>query len=52
MGANTISNSYGSLEFSSEASYESSYYNHPGVAITVSAGDSGYGPSSRQPPAT
>jgi subtilase family serine protease len=43
MGANTISNSYGSLEFSSEASYESSYYNHPGVAITVSSGDSGYG---------
>jgi subtilase family serine protease len=43
MGANTISNSYGSLEFSSEATYEQSYYNHPGAAITVSSGDSGYG---------
>ena len=42
MGATQISNSYGNDEFSSEGSYESPY-NHPGVAITVSSGDSGYG---------
>lgn len=42
LGANTISNSYGGNESSSESSY-ASYYNHPGVIITVSSGDSGYG---------
>ncbi|MEI7594002.1 MAG: peptidase S8 [Actinomycetes bacterium] len=41
--ANAISNSYGALEFSSEATYEL-HYNHPGIAITASSGDSGYGP--------
>ena len=43
LGAEVVSNSYGGSEYSSEASSESSYYNHPGVAITVSSGDSGYG---------
>lgn len=43
LGAKAVSNSYGGSEFSSEASVATSYYNHPGVAITVSAGDSGYG---------
>jgi subtilase family serine protease len=43
LGANAISNSYGtSSEFSSETSYEG-YYNHPRIAVTVSSGDSGYG---------
>jgi subtilase family serine protease len=42
MGANAISNSYGANEFSSEATLQS-HYNHPGVAITVSSGDNGYG---------
>jgi subtilase family serine protease len=42
MGANAISNSYGGSEFASEATWES-HYNHPGVAITVSSGDAGYG---------
>ncbi len=42
MGANVVSNSYGSGEFSSEASFDS-HFNHPGVAITFSAGDSGFG---------
>jgi subtilase family serine protease len=42
MGATAISNSYGGSEFSSETSWES-HWNHPGVAITVSSGDSGYG---------
>ena len=44
LGADVISNSYGGSEFSSETS--SSYdghFDHPGVAITVSSGDSGYG---------
>jgi len=42
LGANAISNSYGGGEFSAETTYES-YYNHPGVAITASSGDGGYG---------
>lgn len=42
-GAIAISNSYGGSESSSDASYDSSYYNHPGVAITASSGDNGYG---------
>ena len=41
-GATAISNSYGAGEFFGETSYES-YYNHPGIAVTVSSGDSGYG---------
>jgi subtilase family serine protease len=41
-GADVISNSYGAGEFSSETSYES-HFNHPGIAITVSSGDNGYG---------
>ncbi|GAC1356558.1 MAG: peptidase S8 [Ktedonobacteraceae bacterium] len=43
LGANEISNSYGGGESSSDTSYDTSYYNHPGIAITVSSGDSGYG---------
>jgi len=42
MGATVISNSYGGSEFSSETSQQS-HYNHPGVMITVSSGDAGYG---------
>ncbi|HZZ85495.1 MAG TPA: S53 family peptidase [Anaeromyxobacteraceae bacterium] len=41
-GASVVSNSYGAKEFTFETLYES-YYNHPGVAVTVSSGDSGYG---------
>jgi subtilase family serine protease len=42
-GVTAISNSYGtSGEFMGETSY-SSYYNHPGIAVTASSGDSGYG---------
>jgi subtilase family serine protease len=40
-GAHVVSNSYGGSE-SGTSTYES-YYNHPGVAVTVSTGDSGYG---------
>jgi subtilase family serine protease len=43
LGAHYVSNSYGSGESSSETSYQSSYYNHPGVVLTASSGDSGYG---------
>ena len=41
LGAHVISNSYGGGESGSQ-SFESAY-NHPGVAITVSSGDSGFG---------
>jgi subtilase family serine protease len=41
MGANAISNSYGGSD-TSDATY-GAYYNHPGVAVTASSGDSGYG---------
>src|SRR5207248_245158 len=37
--AQYVSNSYGGGEFSGETTYESTYLNHPGVAITVSSGD-------------
>ncbi len=43
LGANVVSNSYGGTEFSNEAAYSNFYFNHPGVAIVVSSGDSGYG---------
>ncbi|MFD3501615.1 peptidase S8 [Streptomyces sp. NPDC058678] len=43
LGAKFVSNSYGGSESSTDTSYDSSYFNHPGVAITVSAGDSAYG---------
>jgi len=43
LGAKYVSNSYGGGESSSDTGYDTSYFNHPGVAITVSSGDSGYG---------
>lgn len=43
LGAKYVSNSYGGSESSSDSGYDTKYFNHPGVAITVSAGDSGYG---------
>ena len=43
LGAKFVSNSYGGSESTSDSSYDSSYYNHPGVVITASSGDSGYG---------
>jgi hypothetical protein len=41
LGANVISNSYGGSEYSLETT--DTTYNHPGVVITASTGDSGYG---------
>jgi subtilase family serine protease len=40
-GAKVISNSYGATEFSGETSW--TQWNIPGVAVTVSSGDAGYG---------
>jgi hypothetical protein len=42
-GATVISNSWGGREYSTEGTDESRYFNHPGIAITASTGDSGYG---------
>ncbi|WP_244178665.1 putative Ig domain-containing protein [Streptomyces rubellomurinus] len=42
-GAKFVSNSYGGSEDSTDTTSDSQYFNHPGVAITVSSGDSGYG---------
>ncbi|OIJ97810.1 hypothetical protein BIV25_13470 [Streptomyces sp. MUSC 14] len=43
LGAKYVSNSFGGTEDPSETTADVQYFNHPGVAITVSAGDSGYG---------
>jgi subtilase family serine protease len=43
LGAQAISNSYGSNEFNGETNYEW-HYNHPGIAITVASGDEGFNP--------
>ncbi|MFE0327448.1 putative Ig domain-containing protein [Streptomyces sp. NPDC058960] len=43
LGAKFVSNSWGGSESSSQTSEDTSYFKHPGVAITVSAGDSAYG---------
>ncbi len=43
-GVAAVSNSWGGSEAASELSDDASF-NHPGVAITASAGDSGYGTS-------
>ena len=43
LGANVIANSWGGAESAAEISYDAAYFNHPGVVITASTGDSGYG---------
>jgi hypothetical protein len=43
LGASVISNSWGGAEDSTIATNDSAWFNHPGVAITVAAGDDGYG---------
>ena len=42
MGAKFVSNSWGGPEYSGQTT-DDSHFNHPGVAITVSSGDSGTG---------
>ncbi|WP_127353859.1 carboxypeptidase regulatory-like domain-containing protein [Actinacidiphila soli] len=44
-GAKFVSNSYGGAEGSDETQYDDAYFNHPGVVVTASTGDSGYGVS-------
>ena len=48
MGATTISNSYGGAESAFSVGYAASY-NHPGIPITVSSGDSGYAAGPQAP---
>ncbi|MFI9274433.1 putative Ig domain-containing protein [Kitasatospora sp. NPDC052896] len=43
LGAKYVSNSYGGPESPGQTSEDTQYYDHPGVAITASSGDSGYG---------
>ena len=43
LGATVVSNSYGGNEYAGELADSDAYFNHPGIAITVSSGDSGYG---------
>ena len=43
LGATAISNSYGGAESGHDRQYDARYYNHPGIAITASSGDGGYG---------
>ena len=42
-GAVAISNSYGGPEYAQESAAGAAYYSHPGVLVTASTGDSGYG---------
>jgi hypothetical protein len=42
-GVAFIANSWNGPEFSTEGYYDNAYFNHPGVAITVASGLSGYG---------
>jgi hypothetical protein len=44
LGAKFVSNSYGGSEYSGEQTDDQAY-NHPGVVVTASAGDDGYGVS-------
>ncbi|GAA3841103.1 hypothetical protein GCM10022403_086680 [Streptomyces coacervatus] len=43
LGAKVVSNSYGGDESADALHAQDAYYTHPGVAITVSSGDGGYG---------
>jgi subtilase family serine protease len=42
-GVVAISNSYGGSEFPTEAAFAAAHYDKPGIVITVSSGDAGYG---------
>lgn len=45
LGAKVVSNSYGADESAYNDQFQAKYFQHPGVAITASSGDSGYGVS-------
>jgi hypothetical protein len=42
-GAKFVSNSYGGPESSQDTQFDSKYFNHPGVVVTASSGDAGFG---------
>ncbi len=44
LGASVVSNSWGGPEYENETTDDKLYFNHPGVPVVVSSGDSGYGP--------
>src|SRR5437016_615853 len=43
LGAKFVSNSYGGGESSGETTTDAAFYRHPGVAVTASSGDGGFG---------
>jgi hypothetical protein len=43
LGATVVSNSFGGGENGADTSFDKNFFNHPGVAIFASAGDSGFG---------
>jgi subtilase family serine protease len=43
LGAKFVSNSYGGSDSVYDSYYDTTYFKHPGVAITASSGDGGYG---------
>lgn len=45
LGANAISNSFGSPEKAADLAYDKKYFDHPGIAVTAGSGDSGFGVS-------
>ena len=44
LGAKFVSNSWGGTEYSGQT-VDDAYFNHPGVVVTASTGDAGYGAS-------
>ncbi len=42
LGARVVTNSWGGSDTRLDATYDAHYFNHPGVAIVASTGDSGY----------
>jgi subtilase family serine protease len=48
-GAKFVSNSYGGSEDGSEAQSDTTYFDHPGVAITASSGDGAYSAGTSYP---
>jgi fibronectin type 3 domain-containing protein len=43
LGASVVSNSWGGAEYNGEQTDNALYFDHPGVAVVFSSGDSGYG---------
>ena len=52
LGATEISASFGTSEYSGETSDDLTYFNHPGVPITVSSGDGAYAGGTQYPAAS